>query len=72
MPRKLVSVYRILVNSYNGDLFQLRGVVGSSKTRCFRRHRGDGFGSSKICGLDNFLTSFLGPRLAIEMVSQNL
>ncbi len=47
------------------DKFLTMWFFGSSKTRCFRRHRGDGFGSSKMCRLDNFLTSFLGPRFCV-------
>ena len=44
------------------DNFLTTWFSGSSKACLFRHQRGDGFGSSKICRLDNFLTSFWGLR----------
>ncbi len=63
---QLVNVFLVIWSIF--DQFLTSQVFISpkrSKTRCFRRHRGDGFGSSKICRLDNFLTSFLGPRFCV-------
>ena len=37
-----------------------------STNKGFRHHRGNGFGSSKICRLDNFLTGFLGPKMLCD------
>ncbi len=45
---------------------------GSSKACLFRHQRGDGFGWSKICRLDNFLTSFSGPRSCVTACSRQV
>ena len=45
------------------DNFNLSRFSGSSKACLFRRHHDEGFGLSKICPLDNFLTKFFGPKI---------
>ena len=52
------------------DKFLTTWFSGSSKVCLFRHQRGDGFGLSKICRLDSFLTSFWGPRFCVVTTCQ--